>query len=211
MALLTRPSLLTIASRAIYTWLNSRVTDLYGIIGDDVNGRGSLNYLNLSPTADLAPSQGRGTFATLTDPDTLGTQIITRATQITSLLLVTSGNIATEVTIADGATTMAIAQPTLYFQRFKFLVGYGTDGLVTTITGGTAGRTYHIVLYNANATEDVAFVHQGGNVANSIHLKPVDPATVPIRVIYRGSDRAVVGTFFFGDLNGSGVNQFWEL
>lgn len=152
MGLLTKPAALTAISRAIYTWLNARVDDLYNIIGTTANGRGSLNYLNLSATADLAPGQGRGTFATLTDPDALGQQLVTRATRFAAeklTLLMGSGT-------AEPKVGGLISAQTTYVGN----VGVGEDDLMTyslpanaltTTARGIRIKCWGVGANNANA------------------------------------------------------------
>lgn len=215
MGLLTKPAALTSFSRAIYTWLNSRVNDLYDIIGTTTNGRGSLNYLNLSPTADLAPSQGRGTFATLTDPDTLGTQSVTRATQVLDPRDPLS-EFSTSTQIASGAATIAIANAAKRYQRYYFDAASAANALISTVTGATVGKVYTFFVNNQDAAQYVQFTHTEADTANSFKMKAPTDGTVFVmnkRAVGTGTgpSKVMMGTYVFGDLNGSGVNQFWEL
>lgn len=212
MGLLTKPAALTSISRAIYTWLNSRVDDLYNIIGTTANGRGSLNYLNLSATADLAPGQGRGTFATLTDPDALGTQSVTRSTQVLDPRDPLS-EFSAVTDIPSGASTIAIANAAKRYQRYNTNAGtFAANALITTVTGATVGKVYTFFVDNLDAAQYVLFTHTDANTANSFKMKGNgDAGTLAGQKIALAATKRMMGTYVFGDLNGSGVNQFWEL
>lgn len=221
MGLLTKLATLLSSDKVRYDYVNDLVDDLYDIIGTTINGRGSLTWENLSATAEIVPTQVADTAVVRGNTVSPGEQVIVRPTDIeklTSLGMDISSEIASEVAVASGGVTMAIAEPTKFVQRFQTPSTIVADALVATITGGTVNKCYIILITNNDATSVFRLIHTDANAANNIKLKAISDAANAegnhkIFAQTTGTDgwRTIAGLFFYGDLNSSGFNQWWQI
>lgn len=207
MSLLTKLAALLSSSRVTYTYINSIVDDLYDKIGTTTNGRGSLTWENLSASANLAATQVQNTAAVLGGGSS---QAMTNPFVMSDPRFDTAAsNIATAISVASAATTVALTEPNKTFQRLTFPSTVAADAVLTTITGATANKVYHFAVDNQDAAQSLFFTNTATNTANSFkhhaHDTPGTSLAAPPNTIIS------MGFYVFGDLNGSGVNQWWPL
>src|SRR3990167_6846461 len=186
MGLLTKPSALTTLSRILYSWLNSRVDDLYDIIGTTTNGRGSLNYLNLSASANLDGSQIANTAAVLGGGSE---QAMANPFNMSMPRLDTSSG-------AFGTLTNAAAAAKTVDKLFQKTSGTTN---ITTITGGKENELMVIVKIHS-----CSLTHSATDVLDSLHNKTI--------ANYNNANTAADAeshTYIYTTNNGSWANLQW--
>jgi hypothetical protein len=221
MALLTKPSDFTATTLGV-TALNDAINRLYTELGYTLasggDDQGDLTDVNIAVAAAIQRTKIADTAVVCGNTIGAGTQTVTRPTVFAGGLTATGGfssgaleaidttstNRTAVTPIADGVNTLAIVDANKRFQNYSYANTSASDATILTYTGGTVGRVYTIIVDNADATQVVNFAHNTGNVANSFKLRATSTSGAAL-------GPRMMGTFVFGDLNASGVNQMWEI
>jgi len=202
MGLITEPPDFVDGNDLLATELNTvkeRIYDEFNGLIDDTNVKSGA-AIGRTKVADTALVQSNSVGA--------GLQTVTRPTAPSAGAWRLDTTTADRETInLDGVATTFVVATT---SRFKLLTRTDANSpTITTVTGGTAGLVITLVCDNSGAGS-IVIAHTNTNLLNSFKFKnPVGAAET--RNVDATDDRGTLGTFVYGDLNGSSTNQWWEL
>lgn len=208
MGLIVKPADYT-ATTLTPTALNDLKNTIYDAFGTTANLQGAINYLNVAVSAALRATQIADTGVVCGNTVNAGTQTITRPTVFGANALrmdYSASNRTSATLIADGATSIAIADAAKQFQNYYYDSGSGSNASIATITGATAGRVYTFIIDNQDNTQTPIFTADTAAVtANSLKTRANANITAAASTITN------MGTYLYGDPTGSGNNAWWEL
>lgn len=152
--------------------LNTEKNTIYDDYGTVVNGQGSINYQNLSLTANIRPTQVIDGAMLLANTYLPGTQTATRPTKfsggvwgietgLNGIVCDTSAGNQQAQALVGAAQTFALTAG-----KGVYLLTSGAAASLSFITGGVQDQVIFLVLKDANTTVN----HTATNTANSFHL-----------------------------------------
>lgn len=212
MALGTKPAAFVDGNELTADQLNALVT-LLEILGFTVvsggTGEGTIEDANVKTGAGLNKSKIGDVALVSLNTINPGTQNVQRPTMWTAGAerIDASDRSGSSTAIADSAGNQSVALPddTKRIQRFSMANTTVNNALINAITGGTANKRYTLVFDNLDAAQTISLVHTSADAANNIKLK--NGAT---RVVCAAATKSAI-ELIFGDLNASGVSQWWEV
>lgn len=186
----------SLAAADLNTWKNSLINEFNGNIDDT----------NLKANAAIARTKVADTALVSGNTISAGNQNISRPTTWTAGAerIDPADRSASVTVIPDGAVTIALVDAGKRIQRYSYANTSALMASIATITGGNVGQIYMFIIDNQDASQAPIFVHTDADGTDNIKTKT-------------GSNRTftptLISTFVavYGDLNGSGFNQWWEL
>lgn len=206
MALIAKPAAFT-ATTLTPAALNTLVDTIYDEFGTTTNGQGNITDANIAAAASIGRTKVGDVALVAGNTIGAGTQTVTRPTEFSggSLRIDTSASNRSTDAVSSGATTVALSDADKAIQLLTFASGVTVNADLTTITGANVDQVYHFFCTNSDSAQTVTFTHNNSDVADSFKMKG------KANVTCSASATRYFGTFLYGDLNGSGVNQLWEI
>lgn len=188
--------------------INQLYSDLYGSLGTTIasggTGQGTLDWTNLSLTANIRATQVADQAVVCGNATNPGVQAITRPTSVSganTFLETAGGGWSPDLTASDIQTSALVGSAQ------SVVMGAGKSVLKLTsaaaaslslITGGYEGQKITVVLADANTTVN----HTATNTLNSIHLNRKAN-------VVGDAGMCVIQLTYSAALTGTG--QWWEI
>lgn len=185
------------------------INDRYQPVVAEING--NLDNANIKTGAAIGAAKIADTAAVLGNTVDPGTQTFTRPTEFTGGALRQDTSTSNRSSFTPGAEitgggTLALSDATKAVQNVVFTAALITQAnVIGKISGGVVDQVYHLWANNQDATFGVTFNHTQADATDNIKFK------LKTNFAMGTNQSWYLGTFLYGDMNGSGFNQWWEI